>query len=319
MSDWDPDKVRLDVARDLREIERMFAGLRAEAVNRAGDPNIPGGAAMVMLGPRADIEAWNYIQMSALAHRLDPGLAQKRDGKKRRDIERAEILNEDIEPPLSFLAGWADIIAENRGGAPANRKATIKGEIKYIREALEWMTATDDEGVPWWLAIESFADGLHKVRSAMENALKDGQRADRIRAECKECDDHPRLVVHRPGALDRNDFWQCPNKACRHIYDEDGVARCWRDMLVRRPDAPEWLPLRAAAAAIGRGVSAVHAWTRPPLDWEGKPKLDNNGFPILARVATRPGDGCTEVYWAHVRAVDDITKRRRRTRSAKVA
>lgn len=318
---WNPDKVRLGIARDLREIQRMFGALETEAFHHADDPDIPGGAATVMLGPRADVEAWTYVQMSAAAGRLNnivgkPTPYGQRHGKKRRDIELAEITGNDIEPPLSFLAGWADIVAENRGGAAAERTATIEGEIKYLSDAIEWMTATDEDGVPWWLPVEDFAKQLKRVRAAMENALRDGNRSDRINAECKYCDEHPRLIV-RKGKTEDTDFWQCPN--CHHAYDESGVSACWTSMLVRRPDAPEWIPLRAAAAAIGRGVSVVYSWTRPPTDWEGKPKLDRDGNPILPRVASRPGDNCVEVFWANVRAIDETTQRRRRTTSEKVA
>lgn len=297
---FDRDKARLRIAQDLTAIEGMFSSLRAEAVNRAGDPDIPGGAAMVMLGPGADVEAWNYVQMSAALGRLD------HYGQK--DVQL--IVKDDIEPPLSFLASWSDLIREERGQEPSTKRASIKGEADYIRSALDWVLATDEDGSPWWLPVLDFSDGLHKVRRSMENVLHDGDRDDKINARCKACDERrddddeklaPRLSVRKAEGHGGHDFWQCPR--CKQVYDEDGVRRCWRHMFVSKGDAPEWLHLRRAAAAVGRPVSTVRTWTIPLPGAE------------KARVESEPGDdGRTWVRWSDVRALDDMTRRRGKNR-----
>lgn len=283
------DDLRLRIAQDLSSIAEMFVKLRSEAVNRAGDPDIPGGAAMVLLGPGADVEAWNYIQMSAVLGRLNlPGK------------ELAAILSDDIEPPLSFLASWADIVREARSQEPSKRRASIAGEVLYLRSALDWMLSVNDDGEPWFIEVESFAEDLAKVRWAMEAVLHDGDRDDKINARCKECEAAPRLSVRKGEGADGSDFWQCPK--CGQVYDEGGVARCWRKMLVDKGDPPEWIPLRQAASALARPVTTVRDWTlstpyREPL------------------VTSRRGeDGRTWVVWAEARATDDLTRRRGRNR-----
>lgn len=287
---FDATQERLRIARNLTAIEDMFGRLRGEAINRAGDPNIPGGAAMVMLGPGADVEAFGYAQLSELF------------GRTKGTTEVA--IKGDIEPPLSFLASWADIIREARGGEPSTRRATVMDEIKYIRSAIDWILATDDNGDPWWMQVMDFTDGLSKVRSAMENALKDGHRSERINAECKRCPKPTRLVVLKGDQEDGSaDSWKCPR--CSKDYDVDGVRECWTQMFVRRGDAPEWVTLRQAASAVNRAVGTVYKWTLPKLDTDGLPV----GAPIVD--SERRNDDLLWVRWADVRAADDTRKRRK--------
>jgi hypothetical protein len=127
------DDLRLRIARDLRAITHLYEDLREEAINRAGDPDIPGGDAMVMLGPGADVEAFGYAQISTYLGRT-PGWVE-------------EPLPDDLEPPLSFLAGWSDLIREERD-MPTALKATISREVDYIRSSLDWMLSYDESGVP---------------------------------------------------------------------------------------------------------------------------------------------------------------------------
>lgn len=286
---FDPIKERVRIARNLSAIEDMFVRLRSEAVNRAGDPNIPGGAAMVLLGPGADIEAFGYAQMSELF------------GRTKGTTEIA--LKGDIDPPLAFLAGWADKIRAARGQEPSMKRAKLSDEIRYLRDAIDWVLATNDDGQLWWIQALDFTDGLYKVRRAMENALKAGTRHERINAECKFCDKPERLIVVKGDADDGSrDHWRCPSG--KHSYDAKGVRDCWTQMFIRRGDAPEWVTLRQAAAAVNRAVGTVYKWTLPKLDMDGMPVSD----PIVA--SERRDDDLLWVDWAHVRAADDTRKRR---------
>lgn len=301
---WSPNKARLSIAQDLSEIVRMFAALKVEAVNRAGDPDIPGGMAMVLLGPGADVEAFGYAQMSELMGRTHKRVWLPNKG--------------DVEPPLSYLASWNDIIRDARGQEPSTKRARLITEVDSIRHALDWMLSVNDLGEPWFMQVEDFADGLHKVRRAMENVLHDGDRDDKINARCKPCDEArkddkaptaPRLSVRKAEGDGGRDFWQCPR--CHQVFDEDGVRRCWRHMFVKRGDAPEWVPLRAAASSVGRPVSTVRTWTLAPDRGDGEPKRDANGKPIKPLVESeKREDGRRWVRWSDVRAVDDTTRRR---------
>lgn len=289
---FDATQERLRIARNLSAIEDMFGRLHGEAINRAGDPNIPGGAAMVMLGPGSNVEAFNYAQLSELFGRT-------------KGVTEVAIKG-DIEPPLSFLASWADIIREARGGEPSGRRATIADEIRYIRSAVDWILAVDHNGDPWWMQVLDFTDGLSKVRSAMENALKDGVRSERINAECKRCPKPTRLIVLMGDQEDGSaDSWKCPR--CSKEYDVDGVRECWHQMFVQRGPAAEWVPLRRAAAALNRATGTVYKWTLSPTDSQGDAIPDR--MPIVE--SEKRADGVLWVRWADVRAADDTRKRRK--------
>ncbi|MEH3033347.1 MAG: hypothetical protein PGN07_04725 [Aeromicrobium erythreum] len=209
MSDetFNQDDMRLQIARDLTSIAEMFVKLKGEAVNRAGDPDIPGGAAMVLLANGADVEAWSYYRMSAIFGRLDM------DAETRQEIEKF-----GIEPPLSFLASWADIVREERGGEPSGRRARIADEIRYLRASLDWMLAVDEDGAPWWLPVEDFATRLAQVRRTMENVLRDGDRREYTRVRCisEDCPDQRRLYRQYGGTVAR-DRYICPT--CGEEYN----------------------------------------------------------------------------------------------------
>lgn len=298
---WNPDKVRLQVARDLRTIEQLYDDLRTEAVNRAGDPHIPGGAAMVLLANGADVEAWGYYQLSAVMGRLNLG-------KSTKDSEEAlaEILSDDLEPPLSFLASWADIVREERGGEPATHRATIAGEVMYLRASIDWMLSTKEDGEPWFIQVDDFATRLSQVRTALENVLYAGDRRDYIRARCRLCPNAPRLYLATPmySTDSKDDRWCCPD--CHEKYDLDGVAQCWHTMLSKRLDsdeAPEWVTILAAAQATGRSMRTIQTWTRDRY---------RNGESIGAKVDSRIEDGKRMVHWPQVRAAHDTSELRKR-------
>lgn len=288
MSEWNPDQVRLQMARDLREIETLYGLLREQAAARAGDPDMPGGAAMVLLGPGVNVEAFGYRELSVALGRPVTAWVEQR-------------LNHDIEPPLSFLASWSDIVRDERGHQRRST-ARISAEVDYLRKNLDWMVDFDEDGDAVFIQVDAFADGLHDVRRTLESVLYAGERTERIRARCCKCEERPRLVVRRkPWPLDGSgDDWVCPY--CEADYDAEGVGQCWHRMIAERDDAPEWVTPLQAAQATGRSIKTIRDWTKPLASGE-------------VRVASRVNDDTerTEVSWDDVRRVNDTARRRTRT------
>lgn len=286
---WDPARERVRIAQDLTAIEDMFARLGQEAINRAGDPEIPGGAAMVLLGPGADLEAFGYAQMSELMGRTSG---------------RTELaLRSDVEPPLSFLASWSDIVRAERGQEPSKQEPGVAAEVKFLRSVLDWMLSDNGDGEPVFIQVEDFSNQLHRVRRAMESVLRDGDHPDRINARCRECDARPRLEVN-PGA--RFFKWRCP--ACHAEYDDRGVANCWHAMIAERQDEmPTWVTMQVAAAATGRPYRTLQTWARQR--WR-------NGKPVAPRVATwDTTDGKRMLWWDDVWREHERAEQRRERRA----
>lgn len=200
---WNPGNVQSQIGSHLTAISAMFDGLQEEAESRHNDREFPGGDAMVLLGPGADVEAFGYVQISALVGRIDE-----------RDVVVPEKY--DLEPPLAFLASWEAVLREERN-QPVWLAPTIDRSIKYIRDSIDWMFSQDDDGDLRFLAVDDLADGLRKVRRRMEDILKDGARADFTRVNCtaEVCETHPRLMKLWAAQV-RWDRYRCP--MCRTEY-----------------------------------------------------------------------------------------------------
>ena len=248
---WDADVERINIARDLSAIEDAYLRLRIEAYHHADNPDIPGGDPMVMLGPRADVEAWGYVQLSAMTGRLNDSVTPTQGpfGVKHRNVELDAIVALDVEPPLSFLAGWVDIIRAERQQGRSNQRATIGSEVDYLRNAIDWILATNDEGAPWWLPAEDFARQLGQVRWALDKAIGRTPQVDKG----EPCIAHGRRYVKQWAGTDTNprpaseDRWKC-GLGCE--TDEDGYQ--YAAQTIRRARATK---LTAVEMDIQYGIS----------------------------------------------------------------
>lgn len=240
-------ELRLAIAKDLRAIKVMFRDLRTEAENHADDPDIPGGEAMFLLGPTADVEAWGYMKMSILMGRLDP--------------EAAEGMRKgELEPPLSFLASWTDIVREERD-QPTDLRATVDREADYLLNSIDWMLSLDEYDEPRFLQVDDFANGLKDIRRGMENVLRDGERSELARVTCvnDECAEKPRLVkVYADDAV--NDHHKCP--ACRQPYDFDEFVRAAKIHAFSETADDAWVTVADAAYSIGRPANTIRTWIK---------------------------------------------------------
>jgi hypothetical protein len=289
--------IGLDIAQSLTSIVVLYRDLEDEALHRYADKNMPGGDALNYLGPVANLEAYGYRQLSDLMGRTKTR-AKTKDGDLIADPET------DDAPPLLVLASWHDVIREHRGFAPSEVRASITKEADGIRASIDWMLAEDHDGLPNFLPADELAKDLRRVVARLENVLKAGERADRIKAECKFCPPAPRLSVRHGANEDHSDdSWFCSN--CNAAYDIAGVSSCWRQMLVKRGDPPEWVSVMQASTALARSPKSIRNWIK-----------DENeaGMPITPKVASRVENGRIQINWADARAVDDTTHRRGRYR-----
>lgn len=195
MSAWEPNKMRVELARLLREIVKLCGDLKAEGEFHADDKDIPGGAATVMLGPSADPEAWNYMQISAIMGRTD--------------VHGAFEFKGDPTPPLLVLATWEDAIRDELD-TPTTAKATIEGAAAYIGSSINWMLDTDENGDINFLAVDDLANALRSLKAHLENVLKAGHRND-TGAPCIECG-KPLVKLWREAK--EYDQWECRDDEC---------------------------------------------------------------------------------------------------------
>lgn len=55
------DKLRVAIARSLRDIEQLALDLHAQALNTPNDRDFPGGTALHMLAPAATLQDWETL------------------------------------------------------------------------------------------------------------------------------------------------------------------------------------------------------------------------------------------------------------------
>lgn len=161
MSDWNPDKVRLAVARDLSAIVEMCGRLDEEAVEHPDDREMPGGEALNLAGPAASLEAWENRFGTAERIGRDTGYGSDQESPLH---------------PLIVVGDWSEKVRHERGDATDLRN-TVPRAADYLRSHLDWI-------------IEEFNDApamAHELRacvSMLENVLNDGTRNDASATAC---------------------------------------------------------------------------------------------------------------------------------------
>lgn len=201
MTGYDGNKTRLDVARALSDIASLYLDLWAEAEAKHADREMPGGDAMNMLGPVANLEAWEHRYEAAEARAMEYDEPLPRYVEDQIDTETH---------PLLVLATWEDVIREECD-QPTDLRATVPRAIDFLRGKLDWMIRVDEFEEPEWLAVESLLKDLRRVRGALEGVLLDGTRVDRG-ADCPSC--FKPLIHQWAGSLDNpktieDDHWSC--------------------------------------------------------------------------------------------------------------
>lgn len=187
---WNPDAVRLAIARDLREVEQLACDLHTQALNTPNDRDFPGGTALNMLARGATPQDWEalYEQIEA-AERWD------KDGKDRwriltnkgkitsNKLDPAVYQGNDDEQPLNVLCFWTRVIREELD-QPTSLTPTISREVAYLSSNVVWMTRADEFGEPEWMEVFELAKDVKTLRRLMEDALRAGSRIDIDTARC---------------------------------------------------------------------------------------------------------------------------------------
>lgn len=230
------------VATNLSAILDLAADLEDQAINDANDHLMPGGLAMVALGVVANLEAW--------AHKLDAA--------ERRAIEEGAPMPlhedaDDWEPPLQTLLFWSEDLRRIHG-YETDKRPTLASEANFVRHYLDWLWENEPH-------FEDFARDISTARRRLEDTLKAGDRAERIRVVCDRdyCEKPSRLILVY-GDTPEQDAWKCP--ACKHRFDHDDMKRAHAKQL-RSEGAEKFVPLVDAVGTLraqGRGERTIRRW-----------------------------------------------------------
>lgn len=212
------------IRQDLADIRGLCRQLRTEASTAGNDGRlvaaapIPGGDAMVLIGPSSDRGTAAVRYESWKAGQLKNSRLYKHYGKDHRIG--------DPLPPLALLADWEDIWRQYLGTERAGR-ASIGRSLKYLDQHLTLMAQLKDGP-----DVMTFARDIQTCRARLEGVLHDEETPDRG-VECFECG--VRLVRR---IRDR--------KQCRHRTP----ARTWFETLLTYPELGLPRPTEVAAARV---------------------------------------------------------------------
>lgn len=228
------------VARDLRLIVDMTTRLEAQAIAKANDALMPGGLAMVALGtvaaPSAYADTLEAAEHMALAgYRAWP------------EIED----DDDWEPCLQTLLFWSEQLRAEHG-YPMRARPTEATEANFLREMLDWLWEHEPH-------FDDFAADVRKAKGRLEALLVEGDRADRSRVVCPDCENPPRLI-RVWGANEITDAWKCPR--CKRRLDDDDHRRAYAKQL-RSVGAHRFVALTDAIGTLraqGRPSRTVRKW-----------------------------------------------------------
>lgn len=155
MSEFDPDRALTSMAHDLTTLVTLYGELGDEALAHASHPDIPGGDALVFMGPAALTRDWQEV------------------------FEQAEEAGEDTlyandqvaqNHILIVLGDWSESVRAERGEATGLR-ITVERAADYLRSRLPWIVEHFD-------AAPHMAAELRTCRVALENLVQAGVRHD---------------------------------------------------------------------------------------------------------------------------------------------
>lgn len=247
---------------DLRAIIDMAHRLEARAVDLAG-AEIPGGEAIVNLADVADMNTWgrrNELAADDLAQYEDP---------------------DELWSSFQMLRFWSEQWRTDLGmdyDDPRWRPSLVS-EAEFLRnsDVLAW--AWDNE--PHY---DDFAADVARARTKLEDVVREGQRAERLRVTCPDCaqthrngdesdeqaEDGERTAERRTaprlvavyGSNPNADRWKCP--VCKHKFDHDAVQRARTSQMRQAGIAQRWIAVADAVSILRRQggwrEKTIRAW-----------------------------------------------------------
>lgn len=278
--------LRLSIARDLRAIGELYIDLHWQVRASTNDADFPGGRALNMMAPAATEQDWQKqyeIAEAAIWNSDRPWTAFEDYIDDQLDI--------DVHP-VNVLGSWALLIREERN-QPTDLRQTLSRSMDYIAGSLDWLLSTDEYGDAVFLAVTEVAADLAKVRRAMENVLKSGKRAERVRVTCtnEKCERKPRLIKDY-GAQARWDVHRCP--ACKTRYNEQQFRLARADNLASKGTEK--------FVNIALAKSAVYADRRTFWSW-----MDRMQTRAVCDIKTRQ----IMVWWPSVHELDEAKTKRK--------
>lgn len=214
-----------------------YGRLRTEAWSHPDDP-IPGGTAMVLLGPVSPGDFADYGEVD--------------------DNRYGGV------PPLLTLATWEDDW-RRWSGQPAGPLATIANAVDYLdanltRMAQQVTPKVDADGDEEWPPdFTEFARDVTAALARLEDVLAEGERAQESKTPCLDCGAR---LVKRYGTRAADDRWVCPR--CRRRYDDDEFVRAQAQQLASS-GADRFVRLTDAISASPRPEHTLRTWLRRGL------------------------------------------------------
>lgn len=199
------DKLRVEMAKNLREIKRLYGHLSAQAYYAATGHDAANLDPINLLGPAADLSLWERrYELAEAAHyaRLERGEPSEWTAQPGGDDYASDQVAE--LHPLLVLATWEDAIRDALG-TPTERKASVTTAAGYIGSAVTWMLDVDANGDINFLGVDALANDLRDCRAMLENILSEGRRAD-TGAPCLDCGTS---LVKVWGTTVAEDHWRC--------------------------------------------------------------------------------------------------------------
>lgn len=246
---------RADVSAMLREIEEMAEKLEDEAISKGSHHLMPGGLAMVALGPVANLEAWENLTQ-----------ATERYARAYTFVEDEDP--ENAWPPFQTLRFWSEAWRRELG-ADYLDNPTIATEANWIRWQLEW--AWENE-----LGWADFEKDVRRVKTQMEDILNDGIRVAARGVPCLYDECKGKRIIRQLEPYGEHGVkkwrltdWFCPS--CHRTWDEDAYARmvtaASEAAKVEEIDGETWAAPDYAARVTGVPYGTIRVWLhRKALD-----------------------------------------------------